>query len=178
MAKKKTSTPDYLQGYVPASFQPQVQTAEIIKIPPYEDASVRYQGYSKRLAQNSSYILSKQKKVYETGLITSSNNSDSYSLAKNQKFTVTGILLVWDVAGAADTDYVYIGDWDGASTTLLVRKVMNLVNTTGSVFIDLSSAPFELQNSEGGFGWTIGTFPSLSVGESIHYQISGFIEDY
>jgi len=177
MAKKKQSV-DYLQGYITENFEPSVQTAEIIKIPPYEDPSVKYQGYSKRQSQGSNYILSKQKKVFETGLITSANSSDSFSLAKNQKFTVTGIALVWDIASAADTDYVYIGDWDGASTTLLVRKVMNLVNVTGSTFIDLSSAPFELQNSEGGFGWTIGTFPGLGVGEAIHYQIFGFIEDY
>jgi len=176
MAKKK-QTVDYLQGYIPANFEPSVQTAEIVKIPPYEDPSVRYQGYSKRPSQGSNYVLSKQKKVYEAGLITSTNSSDSFTLAKNQKFSVTGIALTWDVAGAVDTDYVYIGDWDGASTTLLVRKVMNLVNATGSTFVDLSSAPFELSNQYEN-GWTIGTFPGLAAGESIHYQIFGFIEDY
>lgn len=177
MAKKK-ATPSFMDGYVPASFSPQVTSSEIKKIPPYEDVGVKYQNYSKRPSTNGEYNLSKQTKVYSTNVLTSTNDFDGYNLNKNQKLNITGVWLSWNVGGAALTDYIYIGDWDGSTNTQVVRKLAQLINTTGNVFLDFSSAPFELPNQNEGAGWSIGTFPALAAGESINYAVIGFIEEY
>lgn len=174
--KKKTSSVYPMDGYVPSSYNPATTQQTIKQIPPYPEKGVSFGGYSKRLLQSDQYELRPQIKFHKSGNFTSISQSNSFALNTNQKLCITGIFFYWNVAGAVATDYVYVGDWDGATTTQ-VQKSINLLGTTGQIFLDYSATPLELPNSLHG-GLTIGTFPALAAGENINYSIWGFIEEY
>lgn len=108
--------------------------------------------------------------------IDAGNTSDQYSLTTTQKFNVTGILLTYNVAAAVPNTYVYLGDWDGASTTNVDYKLLNVIKVADTVFIDLSSAPITLLNVYG-TGYAIGTFPALAAASYLNYTLFGFIEE-
>jgi hypothetical protein len=174
MAKKKTSRePDYLAGYIPATFNPGVTAQEILQIPPYDDVGVSFKNYSKDL-RGSSYILKRQlTRFYSYAL--SNSAAGNATIARSNKATHTfycsGILFQASVNPLSLSTYIDIRD--GSATEPRARIfTWTAAGVANYIWLDLSSCPRKFVNDI-----VIHFNAALALTDFVHIELFGWDEE-
>jgi len=126
-SKKKKAVTNYLAGYVPATYSPDVTEKEIKLIPPYPDAGVAYAGFAKR-ESGGAYQLLKQVPYRRSMQFSRSASGASLSLTAakdaDKDIYISFISLDYGTDTALNVDlYAY------NAGVLLFRTTLN--NTSG-----------------------------------------------
>lgn len=127
MAKKKKAATNYLAGYVPATYSPDVTAKEISVIPPYPDAGVEYAGFAKREA-NGAYQLLKQVPYRRTMVFSRAASGSSLSLTANKDADKDIYISFISLDYGTDTA-MFVDLYAYNAGTLLFRTTLN--NTSG-----------------------------------------------
>jgi len=107
MAKKKKDQTNYLDGYIPASYTPAINSQEIKQIPPYPDAGVEYAGFSKTMVNNQ-YRLNKQEPVVaDKTMISTDSSIILYTPTSGKAFYLTDLIMQTQDAGI---ELIYLTD--------------------------------------------------------------------
>jgi len=151
MTKNKKTSVDYLAGYVPASYDPNITTSQIKQIPPYSDPSIRYEKYAKRLKGDT----------YE--LINQSENSIGIGLGTNLAGLAAGN---YSISLSHPEQNFVIQAYSVAYLQAAIRQSINLTDSDGTngFGIDLATSTGNI------FGQTI--VPKLFKGTKINISIA------
>lgn len=128
--KKKTNTVDYLSGYIPADFNPIVTQATIKQIPPYEDAGVKFQGYSKKLIKDGEYQLFPQQRFFmQDNASNTLSDQTLFIIPANRTLYVSSIWFSGTVGTSTDA-------WDLQDGSLLLARFQNFANHQEQIIFD------------------------------------------
>jgi len=148
MAKKKTSSNvDYLAGYVPATFTPQINPAQIAQIPPYEDQGVKFQGFSKRLIGGTYQLFPQQRFFIQDNAANTLTTQTAFTVPQNRKLFISSIWFSGTAGSSTDS-------WTLRDGALFISLFQNFSNHQEQIIFD---PPLEFKDS---LKWEMNQDPS------------------
>jgi hypothetical protein len=169
-AKKQSPNYNYLSGYVPASYVPEISSSQIIAIPPYDDEGVSFKGYSKRLKGLNTYELFPQIRrsqgfiVPDATTFMTAQRSD-----KEKKFYTTSIHI--DYLNSSGIP-IYVILIDGALSTDKQRVSFTINNGNNHFDIDCKDSPRDFQT----INYSILLSSALALGDYLQVTMYGWAE--
>lgn len=131
--KKTTSSINYLAGYVPATYNPNITSNEIKQIPPYGDQGVRFEGYFKRLKGNTYELVKQDENSIGIGIGTNlaGLGAGSYTINRGhaeQNFIIESLYLSYIQSGVIQSLTIADSDGNNSITIRLPTSTGDIIN--------------------------------------------------
>jgi hypothetical protein len=157
MATKKKTTENFLSGYLPAGYSPDVTTAQIAQIPPYEDAGISFQGYSKKATGSNQWQLTPQQRFFlQDNAANTLSAQIPFVIPTNRALYVSSIWFSGTAGASTDS-------WILRDGSIFISEFQNFDNHQEQIIFDpplkfTNSLSWEMQQSPSQlylnfFGW-------------------------